>query len=116
MAGPGRRYLSDADTEREVTLVRGGGRTEVVSVGPGETILQVDDGGAIDLEYDCRAGRCSTCTARLLGEDVEFVGGVDFESASEKAAAITPVPGGVGPMTVMFQNVVCVVRSPLTRS
>ncbi|WP_435175098.1 bifunctional methylenetetrahydrofolate dehydrogenase/methenyltetrahydrofolate cyclohydrolase [Halorussus sp. AFM4] len=29
----------------------------------------------------------------------ELVGDVDFESAEEKAAAITPVPGGVGPMT-----------------
>ncbi len=29
----------------------------------------------------------------------ELVGDVDFESASEKASAITPVPGGVGPMT-----------------
>ena len=27
-------------------------------------------------------------------------GDVDFESVSEKAAYITPVPGGVGPMTV----------------
>ncbi|PSP77851.1 bifunctional 5,10-methylene-tetrahydrofolate dehydrogenase/5,10-methylene-tetrahydrofolate cyclohydrolase [Halobacteriales archaeon QS_1_68_20] len=29
----------------------------------------------------------------------ELVGDVEFESASEKASAITPVPGGVGPMT-----------------
>ncbi|MFC6732891.1 bifunctional methylenetetrahydrofolate dehydrogenase/methenyltetrahydrofolate cyclohydrolase FolD [Haladaptatus sp. GCM10025893] len=28
------------------------------------------------------------------------VGDVEFESAKEKAAAITPVPGGVGPMTI----------------
>ena len=28
-----------------------------------------------------------------------LVGDVDFEAVSEKAAAITPVPGGVGPMT-----------------
>ncbi|WP_248896308.1 tetrahydrofolate dehydrogenase/cyclohydrolase catalytic domain-containing protein [Haloplanus halobius] len=28
-----------------------------------------------------------------------LVGDVDFESAKEKASAITPVPGGVGPMT-----------------
>jgi len=25
---------------------------------------------------------------------------VDFESVSKKAAAISPVPGGVGPMTI----------------
>ncbi len=30
----------------------------------------------------------------------ELVGDVEFESASEKADVITPVPGGVGPMTI----------------
>ncbi|KAL9598861.1 MAG: hypothetical protein Q9219_004200 [cf. Caloplaca sp. 3 TL-2023] len=37
-----------------------------------------------------------------------LVGDVDFESASEVASKITPVPGGVGPMTVamLLQNVV----------
>ncbi|MFA6869626.1 MAG: bifunctional 5,10-methylene-tetrahydrofolate dehydrogenase/5,10-methylene-tetrahydrofolate cyclohydrolase, partial [Methanomethylophilus sp.] len=29
-----------------------------------------------------------------------LVGDVDFEVVKEKAAAITPVPGGVGPMTI----------------
>ena len=33
-------------------------------------------------------------------EDGRLVGDVDFESASQVAGAITPVPGGVGPMTV----------------
>jgi methylenetetrahydrofolate dehydrogenase (NADP+)/methenyltetrahydrofolate cyclohydrolase len=32
--------------------------------------------------------------------DDGLVGDVDFESASRRAAAITPVPGGVGPMTI----------------
>jgi methylenetetrahydrofolate dehydrogenase (NADP+)/methenyltetrahydrofolate cyclohydrolase len=32
--------------------------------------------------------------------DEGLVGDVDFESVAEKAAAITPVPGGVGPMTI----------------
>jgi methylenetetrahydrofolate dehydrogenase (NADP+)/methenyltetrahydrofolate cyclohydrolase len=27
-------------------------------------------------------------------------GDVDFEGVKEKASAITPVPGGVGPMTI----------------
>ena len=37
-----------------------------------------------------------------------LVGDVDYESASEVASQITPVPGGVGPMTVamLMQNVV----------
>jgi len=29
-----------------------------------------------------------------------LVGDVDFASAKERASAITPVPGGVGPMTI----------------
>jgi methylenetetrahydrofolate dehydrogenase (NADP+)/methenyltetrahydrofolate cyclohydrolase len=29
-----------------------------------------------------------------------LVGDVDFEAVKEKASAITPVPGGVGPMTI----------------
>ena len=32
--------------------------------------------------------------------DDGLVGDVDFESAAEVAQAITPVPGGVGPMTI----------------
>jgi methylenetetrahydrofolate dehydrogenase (NADP+)/methenyltetrahydrofolate cyclohydrolase len=37
-----------------------------------------------------------------------LVGDVDFENVKEKAAAITPVPGGVGPMTVtmLLQNTI----------
>jgi len=30
----------------------------------------------------------------------KLTGDVDFESASKKAGWITPVPGGVGPMTI----------------
>lgn len=35
-----------------------------------------------------------------------LVGDVEFASASERAACITPVPGGVGPMTIamLLQN------------
>ena len=38
--------------------------------------------------------------------DGRLVGDVEFEAASERAAYITPVPGGVGPMTVamLMQN------------
>ncbi|MEM6675116.1 MAG: bifunctional methylenetetrahydrofolate dehydrogenase/methenyltetrahydrofolate cyclohydrolase FolD [Planctomycetota bacterium] len=34
------------------------------------------------------------------GEDGKLRGDVDFAGASERASAITPVPGGVGPMTI----------------
>ena len=33
-------------------------------------------------------------------EDGSLCGDVDYDAAKEKAAWITPVPGGVGPMTV----------------
>jgi methylenetetrahydrofolate dehydrogenase (NADP+)/methenyltetrahydrofolate cyclohydrolase len=32
-------------------------------------------------------------------QDGEYLGDVDFEAVSQKARAISPVPGGVGPMT-----------------
>ena len=38
-------------------------------------------------------------------EDGKLVGDVDFESVNKKASYITPVPGGVGPMTIaMLMN------------
>ncbi len=42
------------------------------------------------------------------GEDGKLKGDVDFENVSKKASYITPVPGGVGPMTVamLMNNVV----------
>jgi len=47
---------------------------------------------------------------RLPAEDGKsrLVGDVDFASASEVAGAITPVPGGVGPMTIA-----CLIRNTL---
>lgn len=42
------------------------------------------------------------------GNDGKLVGDVDFENVSKKASYITPVPGGVGPMTIamLMNNVV----------
>jgi len=36
----------------------------------------------------------------------KLVGDVEYAAASERASAITPVPGGVGPMTIamLLQN------------
>lgn len=41
-------------------------------------------------------------------DDGKLVGDVDFDSVSKKASYITPVPGGVGPMTIamLMENVV----------
>ena len=38
----------------------------------------------------------------------KITGDVDFESVKEKASYITPVPGGVGPMTIamLMNNVI----------
>lgn len=58
------------------------------------------------------AGRAKVITADMVKEgvvvidvgvnrtDQGLVGDVDFEAVKEKASAITPVPGGVGPMTI----------------
>ena len=42
------------------------------------------------------------------GEDGKLTGDVDFENVSQKASYITPVPGGVGPMTIamLMNNVI----------
>ena len=42
------------------------------------------------------------------GDKTRLVGDVDFASAVETAGAITPVPGGIGPMTIA-----CLLRNPL---
>lgn len=60
------------------------------------------------------AGRPKAITADMVKEGVVvidvgvnrletgLVGDVDFETVKEKAKAITPVPGGVGPMTIVM--------------
>lgn len=37
-----------------------------------------------------------------IGGQKSLVGDVDFDKVQEKTKAITPVPGGVGPMTIVF--------------
>lgn len=70
------------------------------------------------------AGRPRTVTADMVSEgaividvginrvDGKIVGDVDFDPVAGKAAAISPVPGGVGPMTVamLMQNTVLAAR------
>jgi methylenetetrahydrofolate dehydrogenase (NADP+)/methenyltetrahydrofolate cyclohydrolase len=43
------------------------------------------------------------------GPREKLVGDVDFEAAARVAGAITPVPGGVGPMTIA-----CLLRNTVT--
>jgi methylenetetrahydrofolate dehydrogenase (NADP+)/methenyltetrahydrofolate cyclohydrolase len=70
-------------------LVAAVGRAEMVKgdwVKPGATVIDVG---------------INRIAAPEKGEGkMRLVGDVDFASASEVAGAITPVPGGVGPMTI----------------
>jgi methylenetetrahydrofolate dehydrogenase (NADP+)/methenyltetrahydrofolate cyclohydrolase len=45
---------------------------------------------------------CRACGADLAEAEAKTVGDVDYAGVSEKAAAITPVPGGVGAVTNMM--------------
>jgi 5,10-methylene-tetrahydrofolate dehydrogenase/methenyl tetrahydrofolate cyclohydrolase len=74
-------------------LVAGVGRPEMVKgdwLKKGVTIIDV---GTNKVDADNEKG-------------YKWVGDVDFEAAQDVAAAITPVPGGVGPMTIamLLQN------------
>ena len=50
-------------------------------------------------------------------EDGKLVGDVDFENVEKKASYITPVPGGVGPMTIamLLCNVIKAVKIQLEK-
>jgi methylenetetrahydrofolate dehydrogenase (NADP+)/methenyltetrahydrofolate cyclohydrolase len=85
-----------------------------------------------DLAAVCRAadvlvaavGRANLVTADMVGEgavvidvgtnrtDDGLTGDVDFDAVKDKARAITPVPGGVGPMTraMLLSNTVAAAR------
>ncbi|MFD1341156.1 bifunctional methylenetetrahydrofolate dehydrogenase/methenyltetrahydrofolate cyclohydrolase FolD [Litorisediminicola beolgyonensis] len=78
-------------------LVAAVGRAEMVKgdwVKPGAAVIDV---GITRTEHPEKPGK-----TRLVGD-------VDFDSASEVAGAITPVPGGVGPMTIA-----CLLANTLT--
>ena len=72
----------NAHTSRADILVVATGRAEMITgdmIKEGATVIDVG------INHD---------------DDGRLVGDVEFESASQKAAYITPVPGGVGPMTI----------------
>ena len=82
-------FLRQADV-----VIAAVGRTEMVTgdmLKPGAIVIDV----GINQKDDPTAKR-----------GYRLVGDVDFESAKEVAGAITPVPGGVGPMTIamLMQN------------
>ncbi|GAB7010250.1 bifunctional methylenetetrahydrofolate dehydrogenase/methenyltetrahydrofolate cyclohydrolase [Halorubrum trueperi] len=76
-----------AKTRRADILVAAAGVPEMIDgdmIREGATVIDV---GITRVDADTEKG-------------YELVGDVDFESAKEKADAITPVPGGVGPLTI----------------
>ena len=82
-----------AHTRRADILVAAVGRAHVITgpmIAPGATVIDVG-------------------VNRL---DSGLVGDIDFEAAKEIAGAITPVPGGVGPMTIamLLKNMVALAQ------
>jgi len=77
----GTKDIAAYTREAEIVIVAAGKRNTLTAdmVAPGATVIDVG-------------------TNR--GDDGKLVGDVDFATVSEVAGAITPVPGGVGPMTV----------------
>lgn len=74
------------------------------------------------------AGREKTLTADMVKEgaviidvginrnaDGKLTGDVDFEECAKKASAITPVPGGVGPMTIAMLMKNCVYAAKMQK-
>lgn len=64
-----------------------------------------------------REGAVVIDVAMNRGADGKLCGDVDFEGASARAAYITPVPGGVGPMTraVLMRNVLALAQARLAK-
>lgn len=64
-----------------------------------------------------REGAVVIDVAMNRGADGKLCGDVDFEGVSARAAYITPVPGGVGPMTraVLMRNVLALAQAHLAK-
>mgnify|MGYP001812454616 CR=1 FL=1 len=81
------QYLAEVCRRADI-LVAAVGRAEMVQgdwIKPGATVIDV---GISRVPHPEKAGK------------TKLIGDVHFESALEVAGAITPVPGGVGPMTI----------------
>lgn len=89
-------------TRRAEILIVAAGRPRAITgemIRPGATVIDVGVN---------RIGYTETGKAKLVGD-------VDFESAAQVAGKITPVPGGVGPMTItmLMRNTVRAARLAL---
>ena len=89
-----------AECRRAEILVAAVGRPRMVPgdwIAPGATVIDVGINRIPDDRPGAPEGR------------MRLVGDVDFDSAVNVAGAITPVPGGVGPMTIA-----CLLANPVT--
>ena len=87
------RDLPSITSQADILIVAIGQAEFVTAnmVKPGATVIDV---GMNRIEKDSVDENGTPCKVKRL------VGDVDFESVKEVAGAITPVPGGVGPLTV----------------
>jgi len=75
-------------------------------------VLVVAIGRAKMITADCVREGAVVIDVGTNRTEAGLVGDVDFEAVREKAAAITPVPGGVGPMTItmLMKNTITAAR------
>ncbi len=83
----GTRNLAYFTRQADILIVAAGRRNTVTADMVREGVVVVDVGTNSVPDPSAERGR------RLVGD-------VDFEGVSQKASAISPVPGGVGPMTI----------------
>ena len=83
----GTRDLSAITREADI-IIAATGRPKTV------TAEMVKDGACV---IDVGVNRIPDATKK---SGFRLVGDVDFDAVKEKASVITPVPGGVGPMTI----------------
>ncbi|WP_117595145.1 bifunctional methylenetetrahydrofolate dehydrogenase/methenyltetrahydrofolate cyclohydrolase [Haloprofundus halophilus] len=90
-----------AKTEQADIVVAAVGVPELVTgemLSEGVTVIDVGV-NRVDVSERHSEGSQTESDEADTEKGYELVGDVEFESAKEKASAITPVPGGVGPMT-----------------
>lgn len=83
------RDLASHTRRADILIVAAGGKPKAI------TADMVKEGAVIIDVGVHRIGKTAEGKSILCGD-------VDFESVKEKAKAITPVPGGVGPMTIVM--------------